>query len=302
MGLDADLLVDRRRLKRGLALWRIVAIVGIAVLAVVALGRAGGFPARDHVARLTVDGLVVADRDVLAAIDAVAEDESAKALLVAIDSPGGTFVGGESLHDALRRVAAVKPVVALMGTLATSGGYMVALAADRIYAYEGTITGSIGVILQTAEFTRLLDKLGIRAEAIKSAPLKATPSPLEPLTEQTRAEIQAVIDDMYGRFKAMVAERRGLDPARVRALADGRVFTGRQALADGLIDAIGAEHEARGWLAEARGVSEDLPVIDVEVRQPIDELLASVKGLSKNMVFSERLSLDGLIALWHPSG
>ncbi|MFQ5958543.1 MAG: signal peptide peptidase SppA [Alphaproteobacteria bacterium] len=297
---ESDILVDRRRLKRGIVLWRVLAVVALVAVVVAVFARFDDLALRDHVARLSVEGLIVADRAVIEALADVADDPRARALIVRVDSPGGTFVGGESLYRALRRVAEQKPVIAVMGTVATSAGYMTAIAADRVFAHEGTITGSIGVMLQTTDITGLLDKLGVSAEAIKSTPLKATPSPLEPLTDEARAAAKAIIDDMHALFTAMVAERRSLDAERARKLADGRVYSGRQALQYDLVDAIGGETEARAWLAETKGISERLPVRDVEAERPGEEWLPDIDSLTGKMFFSERLILDGLVSVWHP--
>ena len=302
MSSESDLLVDRRRLKRGLVLWRAAAIVAAVATVIVATGRISDFAGEDYVARLTVDGLIVSDSERIEAIIDIAEDDEARALLVRIDSPGGTFVGGESLFGALRTVADRKPVVAVMGTVAASAGYMVAIAADHVIAHEGTITGSIGVILQTTDVSGLLEKLGITAEAIKSSPLKATPSPFEPMTDEVRAAAQALIDDMHELFRDMVAERRGLDDERVARLADGRVYSGRRAVEHALIDAIGDEAAARKWLVETRDIAEDLPIHDIVIERADDSVFARIRSLGENMVFSERLTLDGLISLWQPDG
>jgi protease-4 len=302
MTLDPDILLDRRRLKRRLALWRVVAIVALVAVVLVGYARYSGILNRDHVARYDIDGIILDDADVLAALEEIAEDSRAKALIVHIDSPGGTFVGGEQLYDVLRKVSAIKPVVTVMGTVAASAGYMAAVASDRIFAHQGTITGSIGVIMQTTDITRLLDNLGISAEAIKSSPLKATPSPLEPMTDEARAASQAIIDDMHGLFIEMVAEQRGFEISRVRALADGRVFTGRQAVANGLVDAIGGESEARDWLASKHDISKDLPILDVIIDYPAEDWFTNARILSQNMLLPERLTLDGLVSLWHPGG
>lgn len=296
------MLIDRRRLKRWLVFWRALAIVAIVAAVIAGVGRFRDGALRDHVARLAVEGLILADPALVEALAEVAADARAKALIVRIDSPGGTFVGGESLFRSLRAVAAEKPVVAVMGTVATSAGYMTAIAADRIFALEGTITGSIGVIMQTTDITELLGKIGISAEAIKSAPLKATPSPLEPLTDEARAATQTIIDDMHALFTAMVAERRGFDAERARVLADGRVYSGRQALKNDLIDAIGDESEARIWLAEAKEISEDLPTRDVEIGEPGGTWFPDISSFTENLLFSERLTLDGLVSVWHPDG
>ncbi|MFM2129959.1 MAG: signal peptide peptidase SppA [Pseudomonadota bacterium] len=300
MSLESDSIIDRRKLKRRLSAWRAAAILAVAGAALAWIARDEGVIPRDYVARITVDGIIVEDEARERALRRIAEDERARALIVAINSPGGTVVGGENLYRALRRVAEKKPVVAVMGTLAASGGYMTALGADRIFARSGTLTGSIGVILQSTDVTGLLKKLGVEAEAIKSSPLKAVPNPLEPLTEEGRAATRALVMDMYEQFVAMVSERRGLDAAAARALADGRVYTGRQAVANRLVDALGGEAEARDWLAKTRQVPKSLPVRALRVRGEAQELLGLVEGIIGKTLFSERLKLDGLVSVWHP--
>lgn len=302
MSLDTDAMLDRRRLKRRLSLWRATAVIAVVALVAVAVGRFGGLGLEPHVARLDVVGIIVDDRERLDAIEELVDDDNAKALIVRIDSPGGTTTGGESLYYALRRVAEEKPVVAVIGTLGASGGYMAALAADHIVARETSITGSIGVILQTAEISGLLEKLGVTTEAIKSGPLKATPSPFEPLSDESRAATQAVVDDTHSWFVALVAERRELEQATAEGLSDGRIYTGRQALEKNLIDALGGEREARKWLAETREVSKRLPVVEVKYGEDEGLIAEFFSSLAGKTFLSERLTLDGLISLWHPDG
>jgi protease-4 len=301
MAYDADYLIDRRRLKRGLLVWRTIAIVIAVALVAVWAGRFDGFYEGDYVARISVRGIIFDDPWRDETLARLKKDSRAKALIVQIDSPGGTVVGGEVLHKSLREIAADRPVVAVMGQVAASAGYMVAIAADRIYARDGTITGSIGVIMQTTEITGLLEKLGIKAEAIKSGPLKASPSPFEPMTEEVRRATQRVVADIYAFFVDMVAERRGISRETVLALADGRVFTGRRALADRLVDAIGGESEARDWLARERSIARDLPVREIGAENELARWFGGLSSLARKVVFSERLSLDGLISVWHPS-
>ncbi len=302
MSHDTDMIVDRRRLKRRIAVWRGLAIVALVAGIIGGVARFEDWAVRDHVARVAVDGIIVDDSALIDALAAVAGDDKAKALIVKINSPGGTFVGGESLYLALRDVAEHKPVLAVMGTIATSAGYMVAIASDRIYARNGTITGSIGVLMQTTDITGLLENIGVSAEAIKSGPLKAAPSPLEPLTDEVRAATQSVIDDMHALFTSMVAERRSLDEAGVQRLADGRVYSGRQALGHDLIDEIGGETEARSWLASEKGVSADLPTRDIKLEKLGGQWFDALGSLAKNIKVSERLMLDGLMSVWHPGG
>lgn len=300
MAVDADSVLVERRLRRGLFVWRVVAILALVALAVALYGRFAGFDAGGHIARLKVAGIIVADsrRDDL--LVSLAADSKVKALIVRIDSPGGTVVGGESLFRALRNFAEKKPVVAVMSQVATSAAYMIALATDRILAHEGSITGSIGVLFQTTDVTGLLNKLGVSAEAIKSAPLKASPSPLEPLTPAGRAAAQAVVDDIFDMFRDMVASRRNLSAEEVNAVSDGRVFTGRQALKHKLIDEIGGEDEAIQWLQENRDIAADLPVQNAGPRKNVGDWLDRLVGLAGKTVFSERLTLDGLVSVWHP--
>ena len=298
MALDADHILERRRYKRRLAIWRVVAVVALVLAVGAAVGRfhVGG----DYVSRLDVDGLILDDRDRDRALAALARDEGARALIIRIDSPGGTVVGGEALYRNLRAVALKKPVVAVMGGTATSAGYMTALGADHIVASPGSLTGSIGVLLQTADVTGLLEKLGVKAETVKSNPLKAQPNPLEPFTPEAREAVRSVVLDLYAMFVDMVSERRSIPRDKVLVLADGRVFTGRQALSNGLIDALGSETVARDWLAETHKIGRTLPVKDLKIvheGEPWRDLLGSVFGKT---LLSERLRLDGLISLWQP--
>lgn len=300
MGLETDLLIDRRRLKRRLALWRGVAVLLVAGAAALWLVRVGDIPlvGTGHVTRLTVAGFISDDRKLHEAIDKLAKDASVRAVLVAIDSPGGSVGGGEALHAALTRLRQAKPVVAVMRGTAASAGYMTAVAAERIYARESTLTGSIGVILQTIDPSELLARLGVRGEALVSGPLKDQPNPFHPLSPEGRIALQAVIGDMYEQFVAKVVAGRRMPEDRVRALADGRVFTGRQALAAGLVDAIGGEAEARAWLAAEKQVPEALPVEDLDIRGAAERLLGATFGSLAKTLVSEWLGVDGFGLLW----
>jgi protease-4 len=306
MALETDLLIDRRRLKRRLALWRAFAVLLLLAGALAWAGDGLHDGLRDglgrgHVVRLPVEGFISDDRRLTEAIDKLAKQDSARAVIVSIDSPGGSVGGGEMLHDALVRLREKKPVVAVMRGTAASAGYMTAVAAERIFARDSTVTGSIGVLLQTPDASELLARLGLRVETIRSGALKDQPSPFRPLSPEGRAELERVIRDMHDQFVGMVVAGRRMPEERVRALADGRVFTGRQALAAGLVDAIGGEREARAWLAAERQVPEDLPVRDLELRGAAERLIgAAWNGLAKTLV-SEWLGVDGFRLLWQPS-
>ncbi|HZD26596.1 MAG TPA: S49 family peptidase, partial [Alphaproteobacteria bacterium] len=155
-------------------------------------------------------------------------------------------------------------------------------------------------LFRTTEFSGLLDKLGINAESLKSSPLKGEPSPFQPMSKEARAALRAVLDDSYQWFRDLVRRRRGLEGERLAAVADGRVFTGRQALDNGLIDALGGEEAARHWLASSRGVPESLPTVDVHWGEGPPLVNQLVGSLSEKLFSAERLRLDGLLSLWHP--
>jgi protease-4 len=306
MSLDADLLLDRRKLKRRLSLWRAAAVLAVlgllAAVAIVPKDGAGLLPGgREHVARLNVSGFIGDDRKLQEALDRVGRDSHARAVIVAIDSPGGSVAGGEALHAALRRLAERKPVVATMGGTAASAGYMVALPAARVFAREATVTGSIGVILQSVDASELLGRLGVRGDSLVSGRFKDQPNPFRPLTEEGRAELMRVVRDLHEQFVAKVAAGREMPSERVRELADGRVFTGREALGLGLVDAIGGESEARAWLAEARSVPANLPVRDIETRSFAERNLRAAVGALTDALVMEWLVVDRVRALWQPA-
>ena len=296
--LEPDRLLDRRRLKRGVAIWRALAIVALIVAALVG-AMPFAFDEGERVARLWVSGFIEDDPGRDRIIADLRDDDAVKAVVLRLDSAGGTAVGGEALYLSLRSLAEKKPVVAVLGTTATSAAYMAALAADRLLARESSLTGSIGVLFQTAEFTALLEEIGVRAEAIRSGPLKAKPMPYEELDDPTRQAMRSVVSDTYEYFLRVLMERRSLDRETALTLADGRVFTGRQAVQAGLVDAVGGEEEARAWLAQAHGVPKSVPAIDVTTG---DEggLLGTLDAALKRTLPVRTLALDGLIAVWHP--
>jgi protease-4 len=248
-----------------------------------------------------VQGFITDDRRLLEAVDRAARDDSVRALIVAIDSSGGSVAGGEALHAAIARFRERgKPVVATLAGTAASAGYMAALPAEHVLAREATLTGSIGVILQSFDISDLLDRLGVRPEVIASGPLKDQPSPLRALSPEGRASLARVVADIHDQFVAMVAAGRRLPPERVREIADGRIVTGREALALGLVDAIGGEREARAWLALQRDVPDDLPMREIDLRSGAERALSLAVGGFVKTLISEWLAVDAVRAVWQP--
>jgi protease-4 len=318
MPLRADELIDRRRLRRKLTFWRIAAIVvaaaAIAGSTLWAMRDSLGVASAAHIAKVRIEGTITEDEELLARLKDIAASDSVKGVILSVDSPGGTTAGGEAIFDAVRELAKAKPSVAQVGTLAASAGYMIASASDHIVARQSSIVGSIGVLVQFPNFTGLMEKVGITLDEVKSSPLKAEPSPFNVTTDEERAMLRALIMDSYDWFVTLVDERRPLTRAEVLALADGSIFTGRQALERKLVDELGGEETAKAWLV-TKGVDANLAIVEWKPRKStadfflssaIGRRLASWLGISGidaeilRATGADRIFLDGLLSLWHP--
>ena len=317
MTADSDYIVDRRRMKRRLGWWRaaafiaaLVAIVGIGL----ALGRDKVGGAGAHIARVEIKGFITGDDKTLDMLERVGKNDSAKAVIVDIDSPGGTVTGSEALYDALRALSQKKPTVAVVDGLAASGGYIAALGTDRIVAQQTSLVGSIGVLFQYPNVVKLLDKVGVSMETVKSAPLKASPNPFEVTTPAAEQALRSLVVDTYDWFKKLVADRRSVDAANLETVSDGRVFTGRQGLDLKLVDEIGNRKQAIAWLEKEKGIAKDLPVREWKRDDGAPFGLWSVaagaasaagmEDLARGILTAARgtdeAALDGLLAVWHP--
>ena len=320
MSIPTDYLVDRRRLRRKLGWWRLAALLALGVAGLVAVVRLGGADSANkltpHIARLELQGMITGDDDTLDMIKKIGESSQAKALLLEIESPGGTTTGAERLYEELRRVAEKKPVVAVVGTVAASGAYIAALAADTIVARGNSLVGSIGVLFQYPNVSKLLNNWGVEVETIKSSPLKAAPNGLEPTSPAAKEAVASLVADSYAWFKGLVQERRNLDDAQLAKVSDGRIFTARQGLPLKLVDLIGGQREAIDWLVANKGVAKDLPVREWKKSSSLERLglvggaasLARIAGLPSVADFLEKTillersgELDGLLAIWQHS-
>ena len=320
MSLDSDVIVDRRRIRRKLTFWRVAAaVIAIAAIAGVGMlvspGTRGSLAASGSIARVTIEGLIRSDQDRVEALERLA-DSNAPAVIVHINSPGGTTAGSEQLYDALTRLKAKKPLVVVVEGLAASGGYITAIAADHIIAQQTSLVGSIGVLFQFPNFTDLLKTVGVKVEEVKSSPLKAAPNGFEPTSPEARAALDALVKDSYAWFRGLVKERRGMDDELLDKVADGRVFTGHQAVDLKLIDQLGDERTAIAWLVAQKGVKADLPVRDYKLTPRFGDLTflrtaASITldalgfgGVARQLEQAgvDRLGLDGMLALWQPAG
>ena len=320
MSLDADAIVDRRRMRRKLTFWRVSAVI-IAVLAVVgaaAMLVPGSrlMPSGGYIARIKIQGLIRGNQARVEALTRLG-NSSARAVIVHIDSPGGTTAGAEQLYDSLRELQGKKPMVVVVDGLAASGAYIAALSGEHIVAHETSLVGSIGVLFQYPNFTDVLKTIGIKVEEVKSSPLKAAPNGFEPTSPEARAAINAIVVDSYAWFKGLVKDRRKMDDSLLARVADGRVFTGRQAVGLKLIDGLGNEKTALAWLEKEKKVPANTRIRDYSLQPRFSELsflhvavwsfeavgLSSIAHRIEEwgaMQAVERLNLDGLLALWHP--
>lgn len=322
MSYEPDVIVDRRRIRRKLTFWRVLAtvatIAAIVILAVVATpaGR-NAITGRNAIARVTIEGLIQSNRDRVEALERL-EKSSASAVIVHLNSPGGTTAGSEQLYDALVRLKAKKPLVVVVDGLAASGAYITALASDHIIAQQTSLVGSIGVLFQFPNFSEVLKTVGVKVEEVKSSPLKAAPNGFEPTSPEARAALEMLVKDSYAWFRNLVRDRRNMDDETLQTVADGRVFTGHQAIGLKLIDQLGDEKTAIAWLAAEKKIPADTPVRDFKLTPSFSDmtflraatsltldamgLSAMARRLEQSGVIQavDRVSLDGMLALWQP--
>jgi len=324
MSLDSDVIVDRRRIRRKLTFWRVMAaLIAIGAIVIVGLvatpGGRGTLTTAGSIARVNIEGLIRSDQNRVEALERL-ENSHAAAVVVHINSPGGTTAGSEQLYDALTRLKAKKPLVVVVEGLAASGAYITAIAADHIIARQSSLVGSIGVLFQIPNFSELMKTVGVKVEEVKSSPLKAAPNGYEPTSPEARAALESLVRDSYSWFRGLVKERRGMDDVQLEKVADGRVFTGRQAVELKLIDQLGDEKTAIAWLVSQKGVKADLPVRDYKLSPRFGDLtfLRSAAAVTLDALglgaiarqieqsgmaqAVDRFGLDGMLALWHPVG
>ncbi|MEP3046865.1 MAG: signal peptide peptidase SppA [Roseibium sp.] len=318
MAMDVDALVDRRRLRRKVTFWRVATFLVIAIALISSLVYVSGVAKLSkrsaHIARIPVEGVITENRKTLKMIEKIGESDAVKGVVVSINSPGGSTTGGETLYQALRKLSEKKPLVAEIRTIGTSAGYMVALSSDHIVTRYNTITGSIGVLFQFGNIEKLLETVGVKMEAVKSAPLKAEPDFYSETSPAARAMLKSLVTDSYDWFVSLVAERRGLSDSKARELADGSIYSGHRAATEKLVDAVGGEATAIEWLETEKSVAKGLPVVTWTTEENFDDLPFSSrvsrefgKGVASSLIeplneakglISRNLTLDGLVSVW----
>ena len=246
-----------------------------------------GLPGGAKVAVVEVEGVIGADSGrgldtdgIIRVLGEYRDDPAVRAVVLRINSPGGVVAPTQEIFNAVRRLReAKKPVVASLGSVAASGGYYVAVAADRIYASPGTLTGSIGVVMQLANLEGLLKKVGVEYVVVKAGAYKDVGNIARPMTPEERRILQALLDDVYDQFVTAVAEGRGLDPQVVRGFAEGRIYSGRQAQGLKMVDELGGLEEAIEAAAKMAGLPAKPRVIYPRRRFSLRGLLSNEMGL-----------------------
>ena len=253
----------------------------------------------DRIAVIRIEGVIMDSQTTIGELKRFSETSSVKAIVLRIDSPGGGVVPSQEIYDAVRQVRSKtgKTVIASMGNVAASGGYYIAAATDRIMANPGTLTGSIGVIMETANVEGLLQKIGVEGVVIKSGKFKDVGSPLRKMSEEERGLMQAVMDDVHKQFIEAVAEGRSMELTEAQALADGRIFTGRQAKAVKLVDDLGNLDDAIQLAADTAGIEGEPKIVEPRRRFSVRDLLESqFAGLFPKLDFHPGVSMKYLMA------
>ncbi len=287
--LNPDSLVERSKLKSQVTLWRALTfIVIILTIFFVYLvdkkweekENKGKGP---YIARVDVDGIIMEDQERVDIIDEIANNDDIKGVIVHINSPGGTAVGGEQLYGALKDLSAKKPVVAVMDSLAASAAYLISLGCGHVFTHQGTITGSIGVIMEIPNLHDSAEKLGVKVDYIRTSPIKGSPTLFEPKNEKAYQNLDNMMQDFYTYFVKVVAENRKLPLDEAYKLSDGRVFSGKAAVDNKLVDEIGGEKEAYQWLVNTQSVPKDIKVREVKLKKPKKPFEEFFGSISQNL-------------------
>ena len=300
--------------RRKLFLWRIFSfILVISLLYIFFNNPKTNISSQPHIANYTISGLLVDADQILEDLEYLEFEDNVKAIIITVDSPGGTTVSAEEIFLKIRSISSNKPIVVVMKNIATSGAYLFSIGADRIFARENTITGSVGVLLQWVRIDRGLEKLGIEMKEVKSGKLKAEPDFFGESDEEAMALTQKIVDETYTWFLNLVKEHRKVEDHAISQMSDGRIFTGRQALELNLIDEIGGNREAKFWLIENREINTDLEILIYDQNKSTNFIELSVAKIMDyfniNSSYGDSLknnlsliNIDGLLSTWqHPS-
>ena len=254
---------------------------------------------KNFVGKIHLEGIINDKSELIKQLNDISQNKNIKGLLIIVNSPGGTFVSSKEIHDSLEKISMKIPTSAYMKEMGTSGAYLASLGVQKIFANQGTITGSIGVILQTAQLTSLMEKIGVKPIVIKSGELKATPNPLEKIDEEKIAYLKKIIGQLQNEFIDIVQQKRNLDQITIREISSGRIFTSKQALELNLIDFIGNESDALDWIKKEGNLDQKIDVIELDKKKSLYNMLN--KTFFKNSLKPFNLNLNnGILAIWTP--
>ncbi len=253
----------------------------------------------DFIAKISIQGIIQNRSDIVNELDNLVDNDNVKGLLTIINSPGGTYVGSKEIYDSIKLLGEKIPTVVYMREMATSGGYLASLSANKIYVNSGTITGSIGVILQTADISELLDDIGINPVIIKSGKLKAVPNPAEKIDQEKIIYLQQVIEKMQEEFMQLVQSNRKISSSTIKIIRDGRIFTGKEAKELNLIDELGNEKDAIAWLKEKGELDDTIQVKELLSKNDLRSIL-DLSFLKKKFNYLSQNFYNGFFAIWMP--
>ena len=302
MKFFSDCLLQNLKLKKSVLVWKtlfflsLVASLFYSFFSAYTAFKPSGTSYRPYIGRLKIEGFITKDQERDKKILQLAQNKSVKALILHVDSPGGTIVGGESLYNSLRKFASQKPLVVVMDNIAASGGYMISLAADYIVAHAGTMTGSVGVIMQFPDLSGLAKSLGVGMTTIRSGNLKGGPSIVEGASAQERSALQDSLCVAYDYFRSLVMERRKIKKEDFKDIATGKIFVGKQALESSLVDKIGDELDAIEWLNQTHQVSGVVKDIKLSEQRRLTSIIGGAKSW-KSIAAERYLKSNGILAV-----
>ncbi|MAR78821.1 MAG: signal peptide peptidase SppA [Rhodospirillaceae bacterium] len=304
---ELDTISFHKRSRRNLKLWRMLAIIFFVIILSLFLFDKNFFvnplKYQDHILRITVEGFIDDDRQLAMKLDEIEGNKNIKAIILIIDSPGGTSFGGEFLFRKLNNLSSSGiPVVSIIRTIGTSAAYAVALSGDRIFALETSLVGSVGALIRSADLSELFNKVGIKPEIFKSGEFKSIPSPIEKTPLEGKEVIQNSVNEVKNWFLRIIQEKREISKKNLSGISKGGVYTGKQALLINLVDEIGGEKEALIWLKDIKGITKDLPIIDLKNSSKNQDFCCSFFSFFQKFLYSSNVSLDGFLSVWHPEG
>ena len=251
------------------------------------------------IAKINIEGIIQDRTDIIKQINSLKSDNNVKGLLTIINSPGGTYVGSKELYDSIQTIGEKIPTAVYMKEMATSGGYLASLSSDKIFGNSGSITGSIGVILQSADISNLLGKIGVSPIIIKSGKLKAVPNPAEQIDEEKLNYLKEIIEKMQKEFLMIVKRNRNVSESVLSLVSDGRILTGREAKKLKLIDDIGNEDDALNWLKNEAKVDEKIKIKELSPENDLQKLI-NLRIFKKKFNYFSQNFYNGFFAIWAP--